>query len=91
MNIVQAIKIARESVKAANELQRKRDAILALEATPLNYGILQDLLNEVARRGQSVEVQVKLQDGSVIQVKAPDRFDAHKAQEELDREFWRQG
>jgi hypothetical protein len=91
MTLMQALRISRESVKAAKELARKREAILAMEVRPLNYGILEDLMSEVARRGRDVEVSVRLQNGDLIQIKAPDPYDAHKAQEEIEREFWAKG
>ncbi len=91
MGILQAIKIARDAIKADKETTRKRADFAALKATPLNYGIIQELVTAAWNFGRAVKVSVRLADSTVLEFTPMDGFDAKKASEEIMRAYWEGG
>jgi len=62
------------------EEARKREQMQQLAQTPLNYAIIQDLVNTCAYTG--VAARVTLKDGSRIEIVRKDAFDKLQGQRE---------
>jgi len=77
--LVQAYRLAKKA-----EIEERRQAeFAALQAIPLNYGILQDLVNSAAF---GVVIDITLKDGTRIQINRKDAFST-LTDREVNREF----
>jgi hypothetical protein len=79
-SIVQALRL----VKKAEAEERKHREFAALNALPLNYGIIQDLVNSAS---YGVVIDFTLTDGTRIQITRQDAFDRSKVDAALAREM----
>lgn len=91
MSILHAIKLAREAIKADKEARRKKADFAALKASPLNYGIIQELVTAAWNYGRAVKISVRLADGTMLDFTPQDGFDVKKASEEIMRAYWEGG
>ena len=71
-------------MKKAEIDERKQREFAALSATPLNYGILQDLVNSAA---YGVVIDVTLKSGDRLQITRQDAFDRSKVDAALARDM----
>ncbi len=68
MNILTLLK----AYKNLSEAEKKQKQLDKLSATPLNYGIIRDLINSAYN---GIHIEVTLKDGTTLVIKRDDAFD----------------
>lgn len=71
-------------MKKAEAEERKQREFSALSAIPLNYGIIQDLINSAA---YGVAIVVTLKDGTRIDINRLDPYDRAKLDSAVNRDL----
>jgi uncharacterized protein (UPF0303 family) len=75
---------ALRAVKIAEEQERKQSEFDALQAQPLKYTIIQDLINSAAA---GVVIDITLADGTKMVMRKEDAYDRARLDAAINREF----